>query len=161
VWLDDKLYKITPDTLVYTPMGAVHRFQMLIPYNADYEVISLVTRLERQKRATHIIVEEHGLPEKTVPGFVVPGEKNKGPIADRGKRCPLTELRQVNLLKNEKIKKEKLKSNEYWVVLEGDISVKTEKFEILLSQNDVALLRSGLVRELETVNGCRLALARE
>jgi mannose-6-phosphate isomerase-like protein (cupin superfamily) len=157
VWLDDKMYKITPNTLVYTPMGTVHRFQMF----TDFENTALVTRLERQKRPIHIIVEEHGLPEKTVPGFVVSGENNNGPIANRGMRCPLTELRQIIMPKNGKIEKEELASNEYWAVIKGDVSVKIEKFETLMSQGDVALLKCGIIRELRTENGCRLAIARE
>src|SRR5207249_11730043 len=62
-----------------------HRFQMF----TDFDNVAIVTRLERQKRAAHILVEEAGPPVPTVPGFVVPGAENLGPFLDRGPRCPL------------------------------------------------------------------------
>ena len=157
VWLDDKIYKITPNTIVYTPMGTIHRFQMF----TDFEDVALVTRQERKRRAMHIIVEEHGLPEKTVPGFVVSGEDNNGPLKTKGDRCPLIELRQVYLSENERIEQNKLSYNEYWTVLDGDVFIKIGKFEVQLFSGDIALLRRELIRELRTRQGCRLALARE
>jgi len=157
VWLNDKVYKITPNTVVYTPMGTLHRFQMF----CDFENVAIVTRLEREKRPIHIIADEYGPPEKTVHGFVVSGEENNGPLKTKGKRCPLIELRQVCLSKNEKIERYKLSCNEYWAVLEGDVFINTGKFEAQLSSGDVALLRRELIRELRTEDGCRLALARE
>ena len=80
-WLDGKIYDITPNTVVYTPMGAVHRFQMF----SNFEIVELITRLEGKKRPIHILVEEHGPPEKTAPGFVISGENNKGPFKKRVK----------------------------------------------------------------------------
>ena len=71
VWLNDQRFEITPNTIVYTPMGVVHRFQMF----TDYENNAIVTQLERQKRPIHILVEEAGPPIPTVPGFVLPGEQ--------------------------------------------------------------------------------------
>ena len=32
VWVDGQRHDITPNTLVYTPMGSEHRFQMFSPY---------------------------------------------------------------------------------------------------------------------------------
>lgn len=52
VWLDDERYAITPNTLVYTPMGGVHHFQMY----RNGENNAIVTRLERQKRPIHIVM---------------------------------------------------------------------------------------------------------
>lgn len=157
VWLDDKIYKITPNTIVYTPMGVIHRLQMF----TEFEDVSISTRLEGKKRTTHILVEEHGKPEKTVPGFVVPGKINNGPFVNRGKRCPLTEIRQIHLNKNEKIEKTELAVNEYWTVVEGSVFIDIGKFNTQLFQGDVVLLKKSLIRELKTKEGCRLALARE
>ena len=93
VWLDDKRFDITPNTMVYTPMGCIHRFQMFTPFENN----AIVTKLERQQRPTHITTEEHGPPEATVPGFVVSGADNTGPIADPGSRCPLSEWHLLTL----------------------------------------------------------------
>ena len=132
-------------------MGVVHRFQMF----TDFENTALVTRLERDKRPIHIIEEKHGAPKKTVPGFVICGEENNDPVKNRGKWFPLTELRQTCLSKNVTIKKEELENNEYWTVIEGHVLVKIDRFETLMSTGDVVLLKQGIVRELETSNGCR------
>ena len=80
VWLDEQRFEITPNTMVYTPMGVVHRFQMF----TDYGNNAIVTRLEREQRPTHIRVEEAGVPLPTVPGFVIPGDRNNGPFPNRG-----------------------------------------------------------------------------
>ena len=157
VWLDEQIYKITPNTIVYTPMGTIHRFQMF----TDYETVALVTRLERNKRQMHILVKEHGLPEKTVSGFVVNGENNRGPFKIKNKRCPVFEFRQLYLSENEIIENNKLSCNEYWAVLEGDVFIRIGKLEVQLSTGDVALLKHELVRELRTNEGCRLALVKE
>jgi len=76
VRLDGVRHEITPNTLVYTPMGCVHQFQMFTPYENN----AIVTRLERAGRPLHLTVEEDGPPEPTVPGFVVPGGMNTGLI---------------------------------------------------------------------------------
>ena len=116
VWLDDERYEITPNTVVYTPMGTVHRFHMF----TDFGTVSAVTRLERLERAAHLWVAEDipmppdvassmphlpkgmspayryaGPPDPTVSGFVVPGIANTGPFVAPGPRCPLSELRMV------------------------------------------------------------------
>ena len=86
VWLDEVRHDIVPNTLVYTPMGSVHRFQVFTPYENN----AIVTQLEGERRPIHITVEQHGPPTSTVAGFVVPGAHNTGPIADPGPRCPLS-----------------------------------------------------------------------
>src|SRR6266851_1243102 len=63
VWLDGQSSAITPNTLVYTPMGVIHRFQMF----TDFENCNAVTRLERAKGPIHIYPEVHGPPQPTVP----------------------------------------------------------------------------------------------
>ncbi len=156
-WLDGKSYEITPNTVVYTPMGAVHRFQMF----SDYETVAIITCLERQKRAKHILVEEEGPPVPTVPGFVIPGMSNNGPFANRGPRCPLSELRLFTFAASERFDKEHLPQNEHWLALGGTLYLTVGGSEIELSQGDVALLKTGVVREVRSYEGGCAALARE
>ena len=138
-------------------MGAVHRFQMF----TDFANVPVVTPLERQKRATHLLVEEDGPPEPTVPGFVIPGSANKGPFADRGQRCPLSELRLLDLPAGKGLEEEKLHANEHWVITTGSILLSVEGVQAKLVEGDVALLRAGALRWLSTEEGASVALARE
>ena len=80
VWLDGQSAPITPNNPVYTPMGVVHRFQMF----TEFANVPAVTRLERAKRPIHILPDVHGPPLPTVPGLVVQGADNHGPILNRG-----------------------------------------------------------------------------
>ena len=157
VWLDDQRFEITPNTLVYTPMGVEHRFQMF----TGYENNAIVTRLERQKRPTHILVEESGPPIPTVPGFIVPGEGNTGPISNRGSRCPLSEWRAVTFSAGEEIDEEPLTCNEHWLVVGGTIDLTVDGLELELSGEDLALLKAGAVRKISSAEGARVVLARE
>lgn len=142
VWLDEVKYDITPNTLVYTPMGCVHRFQMF----TSYENNAIVTRLEREKRPLHLLVDEHGPPEPTVPGFVVPGVENTGPVPDPGDRCPVSEWR---LLSYDDVKDQdmaELLTNEHWMVLSGTLHMVVDGWDLTLEQEDMALLRAGTAR---------------
>ena len=157
VWLNDQRFEITPNTIVYTPMGVVHRFQMF----TGYENNAIVTQLERQKRPTHILVEESGPPIPTVPGFVVPGESNIGPIPDRGSRCPLSEWRVVTFDPGEGIDEAPLTCNEHWLIVGGTINLTVDGLEFELSGEDLALLKAGAVRQIYSTEGARAVLARE
>ena len=157
VWLNDQCFEITPNTIVYTPMGVVHRFQMF----TGYENNAIVTRLERQKRPIHILVEEAGPPVPTVPGFVVPGETNTGPIPNRGSRCPLSEWRAVTFAAGEGIDEAPLTCNEHWLVVGGTINLTVDGLEIELSGEDLAMLKAGAVRKIRSAEGARVILARE
>ena len=157
VWLDDERFAITPNTLVYTPMGVVHHFQMY----SNGENNAIVTRLERQKRPIHILVEQDGPPEKTVPGFVVPGALNTGPVANPGPRCPFQELRMVTLAAGESIRQSQLSSNEHWLVCDGVLHLTLGDQPYELYKGDVALLRTDLVRHVGTSSGARAILVRE
>ena len=157
VWLDDQRLEITPNTLVYTPMGVVHRFQMF----TNYENNAIVTRLEREKRPTHILVEESGPPIPTVPGFIVPGEGNTGSIPNRGSRCPLSEWRAVTFGAGEGVDEAALTCNEHWLVGGGTINLAVDGLEIELSGEDLAMLKAGAVRKISSVEGARVILARE
>lgn len=157
VWLDDQRFEITPNTLVYTPMGVVHRFQMF----TGYENNAIVTRLERQKRPIHILVEEVGPPIPTVPGFIIPGESNTGPIRNRGSRCPLSEWRAVTFGAGERIDEAPLTCNEHWLIVGGTINLTVDGLEFELVSEDLALLKTGAVRRINSTEGARVVLARE
>lgn len=157
VWLDGERFDVTPNTAVYTPMGVVHRFQMF----TDYENNALVTRLERQKRPTHILVEEDGPPVPTVAGFVIPGERNTGPFPDPGSRCPLSELRHVVFVAGSELAETHLPCHEHWCVLEGSVQLSVDGLEVELSPGDVALLRAGTVRRMGAQTRARVVLVRE
>lgn len=157
VWLDDERFAITPNTLVYTPMGVVHHFQMY----TNGENNAIVTRLERRRRPIHILVEQDGPPEKTVPGFVIPGALNTGPIPTPGLRCPFQELRMVTLTPSEAVAPAQLPTHEHWLVCDGVLHLAVDEREIELHQGDVALLRAGCARRLWTRHGARVVLVRE
>lgn len=156
VWLDGVSHAITPGTLVYTPMGAVHRFQMF----TDFDNVALVTPLERQQRAAHLVVEQDGPPQRTVPGFVLPGERNRGPF-DPGPRCPMQELREVALGAGDEIGSATLTTNEHWIVLAGSVQLQVEDLEVELGPHDLALLKAGATRRLLAGAGARLVVVRE
>ena len=157
VWLNDQRFEITPNTLVYTPMGVVHRFQMF----TGYENNAIVTQLERQKRPTHILVEESGPPIPTVPGFIVPGESNTGPIPNRGSRCPLSEWRVVTFDPGEGVDEAPVTSNEHWLIVNGTINLTVDGLELELEDEDLAMLKAGAVRKIRSTEGARAILARE
>ena len=157
VWLNDQRFEITPNTIVYTPMGVVHRFQMF----TGYENNAIVTRLERQKRPIHILVEEVGPPIPTVPGFIVPGESNTGPIPDRGSRCPLSEWRVITFGPGEGIDEAPLTCNEHWLIVNGTVNLTVDGLELELSGEDLALLKAGAARQIHSTEGARAVLARE
>ena len=139
VWLDGQHYEITPNTMVYTPMGCVHRFQMFTPYENN----AIVTRLERQKRPIHITVEE------------------QGPIAAPGPRCPLSEWRMLALADGEGLAEEALAANEHWLVMSGAIELTLDDWSIRLAPEDIALLRVGIRRQLTACSDARGIVARE
>ena len=152
-----RTYDVTPNTAVYTPMGTVHRFQML----TEFDNVSVVTRLERQKRPIHILEEVDGPPVPTVPGFVLPGADNNGPIADRGSRCPFTELRHVDFEPGGGVAESTLSANEHWLVDVGSVILTIDGFETELVQGDVAMLRAGATRQLSAADGAKVCLVRE
>ena len=157
VWLDGARFDISPNTLVYTPMGCVHRFQMFTPYQNN----AIVTRLERQRRPIHITLEQDGPPVPTVAGFVVPGPENTGPIAQPGSRCPLREWRLLAPDGDLSLEESRLECNEHLLVLAGSVVLGLDGWEIELTAQDIALLRAGAVRWLRGAAGARLLVARE
>ncbi|MDE2848801.1 MAG: cupin domain-containing protein [Gemmatimonadota bacterium] len=162
VRLDGVRHEITPNTLVYTPMGCVHQFQMF----TSYENNAIVTRLERAGRPLHLTVEEYGAPEPTVPGFIVPGGMNTGPIRDPGPRCPISEWR---LQRYEEVNAQEdnqhdavLNRNEHWMVLSGAVQLSLGGREVSLEPGDIALIRAGTTRRLSAEDlSTRVVVARE
>jgi mannose-6-phosphate isomerase-like protein (cupin superfamily) len=157
VWLDGQSFPITPNTLVYTPMGVIHRFQMF----TDFANLAIVTPLERRRRAAHLLVEEDGPPEPTVPGFVVAGVENVGPIADRGPRCPVSELRLVELAPGFRLEDAQLPRNEHWAVLDGSMLLAVDETIATLCPGDIALIRAGARRMLRSQESARAVVCRE
>tara|TARA_Y100000588_G_scaffold394930_1_gene518392 strand:+ start:569 stop:1135 length:567 start_codon:yes stop_codon:yes gene_type:complete len=146
VWLDKTCYDITPNTLVYTPMGCIHRFQMF----SSYENNAIVTRLEREQRPIHVTVDNYGWPEKTVQGFVISGSDNKSPIDNPGPRCPLSEWRQMALEDGETIEELELHKNEHWMLIKGKIGLELDGVIFESDPQDVALLS---LRHPEAIDG--------
>ena len=157
VWLDDQRYDITPNTMVYTPMGCVHRFQMFTPYENN----AIVTPLEGEMRPIHITVEDYGPPVPTAPGFVITGAQNIAPFPDPGDRCLLSEWRPVRLDSDDGIDESTLSSNEHWLVITGSVLLRIDGREIELTAHEVALLRTGTRRRLYSRDGARMIVARE
>ncbi len=144
VWLDGVRHDITPNTLVYTPMGCVHQFQMFTAYENN----AIVTRLERAGRPLHLTVEAYGRPEPTVPGFVVSGALNTGPIPDPGPRCPISEWRLQRQADIDSHEMAELVRHEHWMVLEGLVRLIVEDQVLSLHPGDIALLKAGVSRRL-------------
>ncbi len=151
--MNGQSFEVTPNTMVYTPMGSVHRFQMFTPYDN----IALITPLERQQRVAHILVEEDGLPVPTVPGG-----RNLGPLSDRGSRCPLSELHIIALAAGGGWQAEELLCNEYLLNVEGSAHKVVDGCEVELTPGDVVLIRAGAVRQIRPgAAPARFAMARE
>jgi mannose-6-phosphate isomerase-like protein (cupin superfamily) len=156
-WIDGQSYEVTPNTVVYTPMGSVHRFQMF----TDFDNASIVTRLERQERINHLLVEQDGPPVPTVPGFVVAGGGNDGPIPNRGTRCNFTELGTVQFEPGDGLEQSRLNANEHWVVASGALRLAVDGLEVELLSGDIAMMRAGALRAISCPAGAQAFLARE
>ncbi len=156
-WLDGERFPIEANTLVYTPMGVVHRFQMF----TDFATATVATRLEGRRRGGHILVEEDGPPERTAPGFVVPGRSNTGPVPERGPRCPLSELRLLTFAAGTGLAAVRLTVNEHWQAITGRPCLTIDGLEVELAPGDSALLRAGAVRRLHCAEDSQAVLVRE
>ncbi len=156
VWLEGQSFPSTPNTVVYTPKGAVQRFQMF----TDGEMAALATRFKGRRRAGHLLVEKDGNPEPTGSGFVLEGHRNLGAFPERDPHCPLRELRVVS--EAGPVEEEGQASvNEYWLMLSGILHLAVSEFEVELARGDLAILRKGSTRRLRSAEGSRVALARE
>jgi mannose-6-phosphate isomerase-like protein (cupin superfamily) len=158
VWLDGQVHAIMPQTVVYTPMGLVHRFQS---FTAGAMTAGFVTRLEGQKRSAHLHVAETGMPRSPFSGFVVPGDQNTGAFAPPEPRCPLSELRYRILLPGETAADGQARSHEYWIVTAGELQLVIEDVMFHLAPGDVAIVHGGLNRHVQTPAGAHIIVARE
>jgi mannose-6-phosphate isomerase-like protein (cupin superfamily) len=140
-WLDGgPAQPIAPGTFVYTPRGVVHRFQMFTPYST----FSLRTEMQGEKRGTHLIPEFHGKPTVvTGKGWVVSGEEAVGEMPDPARRSPLSDLRVV---RGPAAERGTVAATEYWVNIEGRLTVTVDGFAIGLGMGDIAILRAGADR---------------
>jgi mannose-6-phosphate isomerase-like protein (cupin superfamily) len=142
-WLDGGAAQpIGPGTFVFTPRGVVHRFQMF----TDFGNAALRTELIGEQRGTHLIPAIHGAPVKSGDGFVVSDEQASGRIADPQDRFPLTELRigrgapWADTARAE--------ATEYWVAMQGHITVTVDGASARLGAGDIAILRAGAERSI-------------
>ena len=164
VWVDGTMSPITPNTLVYTPMGSIHRFQMF----SRHEVTACVTRLERDRRPLHLYPEEHGAPLPTAPPIVVAGADNVGPLREAGDRCPLHEMRSISFTADgdadstDHVARETLDRNEHWAVFEGELDLEVDGCQVRLAAEDIALMRAGAERGIRLVGvSARATVVRE
>ena len=166
VWVDEVMHPITPNTIVYTPMGSMHRFQMF----SHHEVTACVTSLERERRPLHLYPDEHGAPLPTVPPIVVAGADNNGPLRAAGDRCPLHEMRSISFAAGgigdadsvDHVARQTLDGNEHWAVFEGVLDLEVDGCQVRLEAEDIALMRAGAEREIRLVGDrARATLVRE
>jgi len=141
-WLDGEPQVVKPGTFVFTPQGVVHRFQMF----SDFRNAALRTRLVGQRRGVHLIPETHGAPVKTGDGLVVPAEAGTGPIVHPQDRFPLSELRVSRGAAAAAL--ETISSTEYWLAIDGRLSVDVDGTTIQLASGDLAILRAGATRSV-------------
>src|SRR5205807_2557177 len=109
----------------------------------------------------HLLVEIDGPPEPTVDGYVVPGELNVGPIANRGSRNPLSELRTVEIAPGDGVAEGRLTANEHWAVIAGSLRLDVDGVGTELVYGDVALLRAGALRRARADADASVVLGRE
>jgi mannose-6-phosphate isomerase-like protein (cupin superfamily) len=154
-WLDGgPAQPIAPGTFVFTPRGVVHRFQMFTAFGNA----ALRTELLGEKRGTHLIREIHGDPTPTGTGIVVSHEESLGQMPDPDRRSPLSELRIDR--RAAKADRETISATEYWVAMEGRLTVTVDGFSIGLGEGDIAILRAGADRSVSGAPGA-FGFARE
>ena len=157
VWLDGVCHSWDANSVIYTPMGVVHRYQA---FTAS-EVVAVVTPLERLRRAAHIYPEESGPPLPTSPGFVVRGHENTGPLRARGDRCPLSEFRTIIFAAGERCAVGTADRHEHWLVLAGSIELTVRQVRVELAPGDLAQIQAGTDRAIVSPAGGRVALIGE
>jgi mannose-6-phosphate isomerase-like protein (cupin superfamily) len=142
-WLDGGAAQpIGPGTFVFTPRGVVHRFQMF----TNFANCALRTALLGEKRGTHLIPEIHGAPSPSGTGFVVSEQAALGEMPDPARRSPLSELRIGR--GQPKADHELVAATEYWLAIDGRMTVIVDGFAIGLGAGDIAILRAGADRSV-------------
>jgi mannose-6-phosphate isomerase-like protein (cupin superfamily) len=113
-WLDGVKHEVTPNTMVYTPKGVVHRFQMFV----EFSTVGIQCRREGLRRAGHLHVARHGPPTPSANALVVPGDRNDGPIATSHPKLPVREMRLVRLPAGHETRRTTA-GTEYWIPVDG------------------------------------------
>jgi mannose-6-phosphate isomerase-like protein (cupin superfamily) len=148
-WLDGVRADVSPNTMVYTPAGVVHRFQMF----TDYATVGIQGRREGLRRSGHLLVAEHGTPTPTAEPVVVPGTQNVGPFGLHHSRLPVHEMRLVAMTGGQEVMLT-AESIEYWIPIAGSIDVTLDdlvRMELAASPSgtsrstaDLIILRPGV-----------------
>ena len=130
---------------------------------AESQNNALVTRLEGRQRPGHLVPVADGEPRPSAAPIIVPGEANAGPFPERGRRCPLSELRAVSVPAGEAGAglDGTAAANEHLLVLGGDVELTADGVTVMLARGDVAFLRAGASRRVASTAGAHVALARE
>ena len=129
--------------------------------STEFDNVSIVTRLERKKRATHLLESIDGPPIPTVPGFVIGGDENNGPIKNTGIRCPFTEIRHLDLEADMNFNPTQLENNEHWLVDIGKNQLNLDGADVELFQGDVVMIKTGTLRQISVTNHAKVCLVQE
>jgi hypothetical protein len=166
-WMDGECSPVTPNTIVYTPRGVVHRLQMF----TDFATVGIRTRMCGMKRAAHLRVLEDGIPTPSAPGLVVPGEENTGPIAVEHPTCPVRELRLLTYAAAEDLEWT-TSSTEYLLEVCDTVRITVDGlcFELTSTQRnyhvdgpggDLLIVRAGSRVEMHTTPETHVLIGRE
>ena len=128
---------------------------------AESQNNALVTRLEGRQRPGHLVPVADGEPRPSAAPIIVPGEANAGPFPERGRRCPLSELRAVSGGEAGAGLDGTAAANEHLLVLGGDVELTADGVTVMLARGDVAFLTAGASRRVASTAGAHVALARE
>ena len=165
--LGSRLWEVTPNTVVYTPPGVIHRHQMFTPFS----VVAAVSRLVGLRRPGHLqlfdgrrgltvgcevpsdpdahlyVPVADQIDETAVgEGFAVPGDANTGPFSpDCG--GPLSQLRSYAA---DAPTASFLVSGvpEFLTVASGSVTLQHEHGRLSVSRGDVVILKPGTAVEL-------------
>jgi mannose-6-phosphate isomerase-like protein (cupin superfamily) len=166
-WMDGACSPVTPNTIVYTPRGVVHRFQMF----TEFATVGIRTRMTGLKRPAHLHPREDGVPVASAPGLVVPGAENTGPLAIQHPTCPVRELRLLTFAAAEDLEWT-ASSTEYLLAVHDVAGVQVDELALRLASTqrhyhtygaggDLLIIRAGCHVQLHTTPQTRLLIGRE
>jgi hypothetical protein len=165
-WLDGVRSDVSTNTMVYTPAGVVHRFQMF----SDYATVGIQGRREGLRRSGHLLVAVDGTPTPTAEGVVVAGQSNTGPFAFDHPRMPVREMRLVTMAPGDEAELS-TSGVEYWVPVSGSIEAVLDghlRLELRVSPSgtsrstaDLLVMRDGVNVRRSAPTGGTFLLARE
>ena len=85
-------------------------------------------------------------------GYVVPCDINTGPVANRGPRNPLSELRTVELVAGEGLPEGRLATNEHWTVIGGRLHFAVDQRQwavVIVTEFYIAGIEAGLTKDIK------------